>query len=83
MISFLIFIGETTSGDPLIDWLTKAGPIGILAFVVIAFMKGWIVSGPAARERLLEMKEQRDKALDLVYKHAALSERALEVSEKK
>lgn len=78
-LSIIIFAG---SGDPLVDWLTKAGPIGILAYVVVAFMKGWIVPGAAARASLEETRAQRDKALELVYKQAEISTRALELSGK-
>lgn len=81
---------DPSTGVPEVDWLTRIGSLGILAYGVVAFMRGWIVSGAAAKERLSEMKgtcdemrAQRDKALDLVYKHAEISTRALELGEKK
>lgn len=65
-------------GNPLIDLLLQGGAIGVLAFVVITFLKGWIVRG----EEVDVVRKERDRALDLVYKQAELTQRALEVSEK-
>lgn len=86
----LLQIAEAAVNDPAIDWLTRAGSLGILSFAVIAFMRGWICSGASAKERLddmrsqkEEMKAQRDKALELVYKQADLAQRALEVGDKR
>ena len=70
-----------SSGDPILDWLSQAGGLGVMAFGVIAFMKGWIVSGAASEKALSEVMAQRDKAMELVYKHAEISMRALEVGE--
>jgi hypothetical protein len=67
------------TGDPFVDWLSNAGAIAILAFFVVAFLRGWIVTGAYANE----IREQRDKALQLVYKQAEIAQRALEVSENK
>jgi hypothetical protein len=82
-VSLALILMAAATGDPLLDWLAQAGSVGILSFIVIAFLKGWIVSGSVAKERLRECTEQRDKALELVYKHAEIATRALEVSEKK
>lgn len=67
------------TGSPLIDWLSNAGAISILAFIVVAFLRGWIVTGAEAGRLRIE----RDKALDLVYKLAEVSQRALGVVEKR
>ena len=77
MLSWLL--QAATTGDPALDWLTRAGSAGILAFAVIAFLKGWIVPG----RELDQCRHERDRALELVYKLAETSERALEVAEKK
>lgn len=66
-----------TSGDPLIDWLSSAGALGILATIVIAFMRGWIVPGRAYEQ----VRQERDRALELVYKQAEVTQRALETAE--
>lgn len=60
--------------EPLLSWLTQGGAVGVLAFGVIAFIKGWIVSGSELRR----VMDERDRALDLVYRHAGLSTRAID-----
>jgi hypothetical protein len=65
--------------DPLLQWLSNAGALGILAFFALAFIRGWIVSG-AAHGRVLA---ERDRAMDLVYKQAEIAQRALEAAERK
>lgn len=67
------------STDPLLQWLSSAGSLGILAAAVIAFLRGWIVSG-AAHNRVLA---ERDRAMELVYKQAEIAQKALEAAEKK
>jgi hypothetical protein len=64
--------------DPLLQWLSSAGSLGILAAAVLAFLRGWIVSG-AAHMRVLE---ERNRALELVYKQADIAQRALEAAER-
>ncbi len=64
--------------DPLLQWLSNAGSLGILAAAVVAFLRGWIVSG-AAHQRVLK---ERDRAMELVYKQADIAERALRASER-
>lgn len=79
----------TGSGDPLIDFVANGGAIGILAMLVVAFVRGWIVPGSSA-EKQLEAKQseceritlERDRALDIIYKQAEATSRALEVAEK-
>jgi hypothetical protein len=65
------------STDPLLQWLSSAGSLGILAAAVLAFVRGWVVSG-AAHQRVLS---ERDRALAMVYKQAEIAERALEAAE--
>lgn len=65
-----------SSGDPLIDWISRAGTVGVLSALVVGFIKGWIVPGSA----LTEMREQRDRALNMVYEQAGLVGRAVDVS---
>lgn len=65
---------SSSSPDPLIGWFTTAGPVGILAAIVVAFLKGWIVSG----SELKRVTAERDRALELVYRQAGLSSRALD-----
>lgn len=69
----------TTPEPNLIDWLQNAGSIGILAAAVVAFLRGWVVPGAVCKQ----LREERDRALELVYKQAQLAERALEVSERR
>jgi hypothetical protein len=66
-----------TGSDPLLQWLSNAGSLGILAAGVLAFLRGWIVSG-AAHGRVLA---ERDRAMDMVYKQADIAQRALEAAE--
>ena len=63
--------------DPLLQWLSNAGSLGILAAVVLAFVRGWVVTG-AAHGRVLA---ERDRAIEMVYKQADIAQRALEAAE--
>lgn len=72
------FVAADPTQDPLLEWLSRAGALGLLAAAVLAFLRGWIVSG-ASYER---MREERDRALELVYRQAELAERALAAAEK-
>lgn len=49
--------------DPLLQWLSSAGSLGILAAACVAFLRGWIVPG-SAHARVIG---ERNRALDLVY----------------
>ncbi len=64
--------------DPLLQWLSNAGSLGILAAGVLAFLRGWIVSGTAHARVLAE----RDRCQDMLYKQADIAQRALEVAER-
>lgn len=72
-----MILGQS-SGDPLLDWLSRAGALGVMAAVVVAFLRGWIVT----RTEADQLRADRDRALDLVYKQAELAQRALEVAER-
>lgn len=63
--------------DPLLQWLSNAGSLGILAAGVLAFLRGWIVPGTVANQ----LRDERDRALELVYKQADVAQRALEAAE--
>ena len=65
------------STDPLLQWLSNAGSLGILAAGVLAFLRGWIVPGSVANQ----LRDERDRALELVYKQADVAQRALEAAE--
>jgi hypothetical protein len=71
-------LSSEPSNDPLFQWLSNAGSLGILASAVVGFLRGWIVSGTAHRRVLAE----RDRAMELVYKQAELTARALRVTER-
>lgn len=74
-----MFLLDTNTGDPLLNWLVNnASAVGVLAFVVVALLRGWLVTG----RELTRVVEERDKALDLVYAQAQATQRALEVAEK-
>jgi hypothetical protein len=63
------------------DWtslLSQGGAVGALAFVVIGFMRGWIVTGAAYKE----VCSQRDRAIDQVYRMADTTQRAAEIVRK-
>jgi hypothetical protein len=64
--------------DPTSDWLGRASGAVVLAFVVVGFLNGWIVTGREAKA----VREERDRALDLVYKQAEVAQRALDVTER-
>lgn len=74
-----MILASGTSGDPLLDWIVQnATAVGILAFIVVALLRGWLVTGRECEE----VRKERDRAVDLVYKQAEITGRALEVSEK-
>lgn len=67
---------------PIGDWtslLTQGGAVAVLAFVVTGFVRGWIVPGSAYKE----VCNQRDRAIDQVYRMAETAQRAVEVAERK
>lgn len=68
-----------TPPDPLLEWLSRAGSLGILASAVVAFLRGWIVPR-GTHERVLA---ERDRALELSEKQNAIAWRALEAAMEK
>ena len=67
-----------SSGDPLLDWLRQnASAVGILAFLVIALIRGWLITG----REFDRVVQERDRAMELVYTQAEATARALEVAE--
>lgn len=74
-MSFLLATAET--GNPLVDWLAQGGSIGILAVVVVLFLRGKIVPG----SELEKVRAERDRAMDLVFQLAQTARRAVEVGE--
>jgi len=78
-------LSASSSGDPIIDWLSRGGAIGTLAAGLVSFMRGWIYPSSTVNrlaDEILQLRAERDKALDLVYKQAEISSRALELSER-
>jgi hypothetical protein len=75
----MMWLIAQASGDPLIEWISRAGTVGILAMGVVAFLRGWIVSG-SQHQRVID---EKNRALDLVYKQAELAQRALDVAERR
>ncbi len=55
--------------DPgqLFEWLTKYGAAGVLAFLVVAFMLGWIVPGYANKQKDADISTLR-AAVDALQK---------------
>lgn len=67
------------STDPLLQWLSNAGALGILAAACVAFLRGWIVPRSTYERALAE----KDRAMELVYKQADVAQKALEAAERK
>jgi len=68
-----------SSTDPLLQWLSNAGALGILAAACVAFLKGWIVPRGTYERALAE----KDRAMELVYKQADVAQKALDHAERK
>lgn len=43
--------------DSPAGWITSGGIVGLLSFAVVAFMRGWVISGPE-HHRQLEEKDR-------------------------
>lgn len=89
MVVWHLFTTAPTSGDPLLDWLSRAGAFAVLAAAVVALLRGWVVPATTVRQLVeaqerecTQLRTERDRALGLVYKQAEISNRALEVTEK-
>jgi hypothetical protein len=72
-----MFLGQVN--DPLLEWLSRAGSLGILAAAVIAFLRGWIVPGSMVEQ----LRAERDRALEIIYEQAKVAQKALDVAERK
>lgn len=80
MVIPLYWVVGITSGDPLIDFLVQNGSaITILAYVIVALQRGWLVTG-RENERVVSDLE---RAMELIYKQAEATGRALDVAEKR
>jgi hypothetical protein len=87
----LALIVIAASGDPLLDWLVNnASAVGVLSFVVVALLRGWLVTGRENQRIITEcdldakrLIAERDRALDLVYAQAEATSRALAIAETK
>lgn len=75
----LHWLAQAATGDPIVDWVTRAGPVGILALIVMLFIRGDLVP----RRTLDEALKQRDRALELVYDQAAIAGRAVDLSKQR
>lgn len=86
IVTSLIVRAAPSPSDPLLEWLkNNASAVGLLAFIVVALMRGWFVTARELRhvdEECGRLRTERDKALDLVYRQAEISTRALDVSER-
>jgi uncharacterized ion transporter superfamily protein YfcC len=56
----------------------KLGVVGILALIIVAFVREWIIPGPAYQQ----MKKERDEFKDMVIRQAETVDRALKVPER-
>lgn len=74
----LIADAAAGGGNPidLVHWLPTAGASGVLAFLVVALMKGWLVTG-AAFDRVLS---ERNRLLELALTSARAADRAVTIA---
>lgn len=73
----LALLGQTDP-PPEIDWLTRAGVVGVMAYFLWALMSDRIVSGKT-HHRVID---ERDRLLELAITNAQVSHRSLEIAEK-
>lgn len=66
------------AADPTVEYIRDAGSVGILAFFLVQFFRGKIHSD----NEFQRVVNERDRALDLVYKQADIAERALEAAKR-
>ncbi len=55
--------------DPLLQWLSNAGSLGILAAACVAFIRGWIVPG-SAHARVLSRLDRANDIADAAIENA-------------
>lgn len=65
----LLFITE-----PSESWLTELGAVGVLAYFCWAFMTGRL----RTEKEINRVIDERDRALDLVYKNADIAQGAVQ-----
>jgi hypothetical protein len=79
MILFLIQ-AATSTGDSAVEWLAKNLTGAVLAaLIIVGFMTGRIVPG-TTHQRVLQ---ERNRAIDQVYRMAEVAQRALDAGERK
>jgi hypothetical protein len=61
---------------PLLDWLSRAGVIGILAYFIIAFLRGSIHSDKDFQRIVAD----RDRALDIIYRQLDVTRRTVDLT---
>jgi hypothetical protein len=74
-MSFLLDAGAGAAAPPS-TWLTTGGAVGVLAFFVLAFIKGWIVSKPS-HDRVLA---ERNRLLELALTSTAAAKAAVDIA---
>lgn len=68
--------GDGTGVADLIHWLPTAGATGVLAFLVVALMRGWFVTGKTF-ERVLD---ERNRLFELALTSARAADRAVTIA---
>lgn len=80
LLHWVLSAVDPSSGDPLVDWLkNNASAVGMLAFLVVGLMKGWLVPGRTHDQ----VVKERDKAMLMVFELADTARRAVETAERK
>lgn len=74
-----LIVAQVSSSDAPLGWLTEAGAVGVLAYFCFAFMTGKL----RTEKEINRVIEERDRALDLVYKSAEVAQAAVAVAEHK
>lgn len=54
------------SVDDLLKLVTQGGGLAVMGFVVIGFLKGWIVPGPTYKDLLQDRDDWKEAALTSV-----------------
>lgn len=67
---------DTSPDAQLVHWISSAGALGILAFVLVALMRGWLVTG-RTHERVLT---ERNRLLELALTSTRAAERAVTIA---
>lgn len=70
------FLSEAATSPDLIHWLPTAGATGVLAFLVVALMRGWLVPGPI-HDRVVN---ERNRLLELALTSARAADRAVTIA---